>query len=61
MQEFIWHDGSRKLNCVISSIIGLYFSYIYNVPSGAAIVLCTFAIYVVTLGITTLKINREEA
>ena len=44
---------------VISSIIGLYFSYIYNVSSGAAIVLCTFAIYVVTLGITTLK-NKQR-
>ena len=37
---------------VISLIIGLYFSYIYNIPSGATIVICTFMIYIVTLSIT---------
>lgn len=35
-----------SLISVISSIIGMYFSYIYNIPSGATIVLCAFAIYV---------------
>ena len=45
---------------VISSIIGLYFSYIYNIPSGATIVICTFMIYIVTLSITRIKINKKE-
>ena len=44
---------------VVSSIIGLYFSYIYNVPSGATIVLCTFTIYVITLASTRI-INRQK-
>ena len=30
----------------ISSIVGLYFSYVYNLPSGAMIVLCAFFIYI---------------
>ncbi|MDT4077530.1 metal ABC transporter permease, partial [Staphylococcus aureus] len=33
-----------SLISVISSIVGLYYSYIYNIPSGATIVLCTFVI-----------------
>lgn len=33
---------------VISAIVGMYFSYIYNIPSGATIVLCAFAIYIGT-------------
>ena len=44
---------------VISSIIGLYFSYIYNIPSGATIVICTFMIYIVTLSITRIK-NKQK-
>ena len=44
---------------VISSIIGLYFSYIYNIPSGATIVICTFMIYIVTLLITRIK-NKQK-
>ena len=31
---------------VISSITGMYFSYIYNIPSGATIVLCAFILYI---------------
>lgn len=38
-----------SLISVISSIVGLYYSYIYNIPSGATIVLCTFVIYIITL------------
>ncbi|MDT3959113.1 metal ABC transporter permease [Staphylococcus kloosii] len=31
---------------VVSSITGMYFSYIYNIPSGATIVLCAFILYI---------------
>ena len=44
---------------VISSIVGMYFSYIYNIPSGATIVICTFIIYVMTLAITRIK-NKQK-
>ncbi|UXV34716.1 metal ABC transporter permease [Staphylococcus sp. IVB6181] len=37
-----------SLFSVISAIVGMYFSYIYNIPSGATIVLCAFAIYIGT-------------
>lgn len=37
-----------SLISVISAIFGMYFSYIYNLPSGATIVLCAFAIYIGT-------------
>ena len=43
---------------VVSSIIGLYFSYIYNVPSGATIVL-VHSIYVIILASTRI-INRQK-
>ena len=36
-----------SLISVISSIVGMYFSYIYNIPSGATIVLCAFIIYII--------------
>lgn len=36
-----------SLISTISAIIGLYFSYIYNIPSGATIVLCAFSIYII--------------
>lgn len=48
-----------SLISVISSITGLYFSYIYNVPSGATIVICTFIIYVITLAMTKMN-NRQK-
>lgn len=48
-----------SLISIISSITGLYFSYIYNVPSGATIVICTFTIYVITLAITRMN-NRQK-
>lgn len=41
-----------SLISVISSIVGLYYSCIYNIPSGATIVLCTFVIYIITLFFT---------
>lgn len=44
---------------VISSIIGLYFSFIYNIPSGATIVVATFSIYILTLLFTKLKIKHR--
>ncbi|HBI8770837.1 TPA: metal ABC transporter permease [Staphylococcus aureus] len=44
---------------VISSIVGLYYSYIYNIPSGATIVLCTFVIYIITLFFTKFT-NRKK-
>ncbi|HDI7376811.1 TPA: metal ABC transporter permease [Staphylococcus aureus] len=43
----------------ISSIVGLYYSYIYNIPSGATIVLCTFVIYIITLFFTKFT-NRKK-
>lgn len=48
-----------SLISVISSIVGLYYSYIYNIPSGATIVLCTFVIYIVTLFFTKFT-NRKK-
>ena len=48
-----------SLISIISSITGLYFSYIYNVPSGATIVICTFTIYVITFAITRMN-NRQK-
>ncbi|HCY1144684.1 TPA: metal ABC transporter permease [Staphylococcus aureus] len=48
-----------SLISVISSIAGLYYSYIYNIPSGATIVLCTFVIYIITLFFTKFT-NRKK-
>lgn len=48
-----------SLISVISSIVGLYYSYIYNIPSGATIVLCTFVIYITTLFFTKFT-NRKK-
>ncbi|HDP2295796.1 TPA: metal ABC transporter permease [Staphylococcus aureus] len=48
-----------SLISVISSIVGLYYSYIYNIPSGATIVLCTFVIYSITLFFTKFT-NRKK-
>ncbi|MCE5017848.1 metal ABC transporter permease [Staphylococcus aureus] len=48
-----------SLISVISSIVGLYYSYIYNIPSGATIVLCTFVIYIFTLFFTKFT-NRKK-
>ncbi|HGO3205226.1 TPA: metal ABC transporter permease [Staphylococcus aureus] len=48
-----------SLISVISSIVGLYYSYIYNIPSGATIVLCTFVIYIITLFFTKYT-NRKK-
>ncbi|HEI6517948.1 TPA: metal ABC transporter permease [Staphylococcus aureus] len=48
-----------SLISVISSIVGLYYSYIYNIPSGATIVLCTFVIYIIALFFTKFT-NRKK-
>lgn len=48
-----------SLISVINSIVGLYYSYIYNIPSGATIVLCTFVIYIITLFFTKFT-NRKK-
>ncbi|CAC6733638.1 Manganese ABC transporter, inner membrane permease protein SitD [Staphylococcus aureus] len=48
-----------SLISVISSIVGLYYSYIYNIPSGATIVLFTFVIYIITLFFTKFT-NRKK-
>ncbi|HFZ5601305.1 TPA: metal ABC transporter permease [Staphylococcus aureus] len=48
-----------SLISVISSIVGLYYSYTYNIPSGATIVLCTFVIYIITLFFTKFT-NRKK-
>ena len=44
---------------IVSSIIGLYFSFIYNLPSGATIVIATFSIYILTLLFSKIKQNTE--
>jgi len=44
----------------ISAIVGLYFSYIYNLPSGATIVLCAFLIYIVTFILTKSQILNKK-
>ena len=40
---------------IVSSIIGLYFSFIYNLPSGPTIVIATFSIYILTLLFSKIK------
>lgn len=45
---------------IISSIVGLYYSYIYNIPSGATIVICTFLIYILTLALSKLKHKKKR-
>lgn len=49
-----------SLISVISSIVGLYYSYIYNIPSGATIVLCTFVIYIITLFFTKFTNGKKR-
>ncbi|CAA3732646.1 Manganese ABC transporter, inner membrane permease protein SitD [Staphylococcus aureus] len=49
-----------SLISVISSIVGLYYSYIYNIPSGATIVLCTFVIYIITLFFTKFTKRKKR-
>ncbi|MDF3295857.1 metal ABC transporter permease [Staphylococcus aureus] len=49
-----------SLISVISSIVGLYYSYIYNIPSGATIVLCTFVIYIITLFFTKFTNKKKR-
>ena len=40
---------------IVSSIIGLCFSFIYNLPSGATIVIATFSIYILILLFSKIK------
>ncbi|EHJ06714.1 metal ABC transporter permease [Staphylococcus simiae] len=49
-----------SLISVISSIVGLYYSYIYNIPSGATIVICTFIIYIATLLFSKLTYKKKR-
>lgn len=44
----------------ISSIVGLYFSYVYNLPSGAMIVLCAFFIYILVFIGSKLNFFKRE-
>lgn len=44
----------------ISSIAGLYFSYVYNLPSGAMIVLCAFFIYILVFIGSKLNFFKRE-
>lgn len=44
---------------IVSSIIGLYFSFIYNLPSGATIVIATFSIYILILLFSKIKQSIE--
>ncbi|MDN5696256.1 MAG: metal ABC transporter permease, partial [Staphylococcus equorum] len=43
-----------------SAIVGLYFSYLYNLPSGATIVLCAFLIYIVIFILSKLQIFNKK-
>lgn len=43
---------------IISSITGMYFSYIYNIPSGATIVLCAFILYFIIF--ISVKIRNKK-
>ena len=45
---------------IISSIVGLYFSYIYNIPSGATIVICAFIIYLVVFALHKLNLPMKK-
>ncbi|MDN5809238.1 MAG: metal ABC transporter permease, partial [Staphylococcus equorum] len=49
-----------SLFSTISAIVGLYFSYLYNLPSGATIVLCAFLIYVVTFILSKFQIFNKR-
>ncbi|MBO1198809.1 metal ABC transporter permease [Staphylococcus simiae] len=49
-----------SLISIISSIIGLYYSYIYNIPSGATIVICTFIIYIATLSFSKFTHKKKR-
>lgn len=45
---------------IVSSIVGLYFSYIYNIPSGATIVICAFIIYLVVFALHKLNLPMKK-
>ncbi|WP_155759036.1 metal ABC transporter permease [Staphylococcus equorum] len=49
-----------SLFSTISAIVGLYFSYLYNLPSGATIVLCAFLIYIVVFILSKLQIFNKK-
>nr|WP_156393447.1 metal ABC transporter permease [Staphylococcus sp. NAM3COL9] len=49
-----------SLFSTISAIVGLYFSYLYNLPSGATIVLCAFLIYIVTFILSKFQIFNKR-
>lgn len=49
-----------SLFSTISAIVGLYFSYLYNLPSGATIVLCAFLIYIVIFILSKLQIFNKK-
>ena len=44
----------------ISAIVGLYISYVYNIPSGATIVFCAFIIYVVIFILNKFNIFNKK-
>ncbi|MEB8125839.1 metal ABC transporter permease [Staphylococcus succinus] len=45
---------------IISAIVGLYFSYVYNIPSGATIVLCAFFIYIIIFICNKLQLFNKK-
>ena len=48
-----------SLLSTICSIIGMFFSYLYNLPSGASIVICTFITYVIVFTFKKLA-NKQK-
>ncbi|MFZ6065136.1 metal ABC transporter permease [Staphylococcus saprophyticus] len=44
----------------ISAIVGLYISYVYNIPSGVTIVFCAFIIYVVIFILNKFNIFNKK-
>ena len=49
-----------SLISTVSAIVGLYFSYVYNIPSGATIVFFAFLIYIVIFALTKLELFKKR-
>ncbi|MDW8799514.1 metal ABC transporter permease [Staphylococcus pseudoxylosus] len=49
-----------SLISTVSAIVGLYFSYVYNIPSGATIVFFAFLIYIAIFALTKLELFKKR-
>lgn len=52
MKEYLWIS---ILVSVISSVSGLVISYLFNLPSSATIILCCAFLYIISLGVKTIR------